>query len=164
MDVVGYDVAVIGERFVTEGALAILGDNLPVEELPHFSVGAEFPVSPGMMRVFNASNAHLALAPFSWDCLSSAAEVGAVDRAKLIPAESHGCLLIGFGGLARWERDEESCSFRRPLATAEQPHPSCVDILHLAVFIGGCTVSDMSSHFSAVQFEQTDLTERDCCY
>jgi hypothetical protein len=76
-----------------------------------------------MLRVLDPADAHLAPSLFSWDCLSSAAEVGAVDRAELIPAESHGCLLIGFGRLARWERDEESCSFRRPLATAEQPHP-----------------------------------------
>jgi hypothetical protein len=48
MDVVGYDVAIISERFVTEDALAVLDQDLPVEELPHFSVGAEFPVSPGM--------------------------------------------------------------------------------------------------------------------
>jgi hypothetical protein len=31
-DVVGDDVAVVGERFLAEGAYAILGDDLPVEE------------------------------------------------------------------------------------------------------------------------------------
>jgi hypothetical protein len=51
------------------------------------------------MRIFNAPNAHLALALFSWDLLSSAAEVGAVDRAELIPAESHGVHLIGLGAM-----------------------------------------------------------------
>jgi hypothetical protein len=90
MDMVGYDVAIIIERFVTKCALATLGGNLPVEEFSHFAVGAESPVSPGMMRVFDAPNAHLALALFSWDCLSSAAEEGAVKWAALIPAESHG--------------------------------------------------------------------------
>jgi hypothetical protein len=53
------------------------------------------------MRIFNAPNAHLALALFSWVLLSSAAEVGAVDRAKLIPAESHDVLQIGFGAMVR---------------------------------------------------------------
>jgi hypothetical protein len=43
---VGYDVAIIIERFVTKCALATLGGNLPSEEFPHFSVGAEFPVPP----------------------------------------------------------------------------------------------------------------------
>jgi hypothetical protein len=49
MDVVRYDVAIISERFVAEGACATLGGNLPVDEFPHFSIGPEFPVSSGMM-------------------------------------------------------------------------------------------------------------------
>jgi len=63
-----------------------------------------------MLRVLDPADAHPTQAHCSWDLLSSAAEVGAVDRAKFIPAESHGCLLTGFGGLADWESDEESCS------------------------------------------------------
>jgi hypothetical protein len=99
MDVVGHYVAIISERFVTEGALATLGGYLPVEKFSHFAVGAEFPVSPGMMRVFDAPNAHLALALFSWDCLSPTAETGAVDRAELVLMESHGVLQIGLGAM-----------------------------------------------------------------
>ena len=83
MDMVGYDVAIVGEWFVTEGALATLGGNLPVEEFPHFAVGAEFPVSPGVMRIFDAPNAHLALALFSWDCLSAAAGERAVKSGRV---------------------------------------------------------------------------------
>jgi hypothetical protein len=90
MDMVRYDVAIISERFVTEGALATLGGNLPVEQFPHFTVGAEFPVSSWVMWVFYAPNAHLALTSFSRDCLSTAAETGAVDRAELVLVESHG--------------------------------------------------------------------------
>ncbi len=89
---VGYDVAIISEWFVTEGALATLGGNLSVEQFPHFTVGSEFPVSPGMMLIFNAPNAHLALALYSWNFLSSTAETGAVDRAELVLTESHGFL------------------------------------------------------------------------
>jgi hypothetical protein len=100
IDVIGYHVSVIREPFLAEGAYAILGDNLPVEGFPHLAVGAKFPVSPGMLRVLDPADAHPAPALFSWDLLSSAAEVGAVDRAELIPAESHGYLVIGFGGLA----------------------------------------------------------------
>jgi len=102
MDMVRYDVAIISEHFVTEGALATLGGNLPVEQFPHFTVGAEFPVSPGVMRVFDAPNAHLALASLSRDCLSSTAETGAVNGAELVPAESHGVLLIGLGAVVEW--------------------------------------------------------------
>jgi hypothetical protein len=99
MDMVGHDIAIISEWFVTEGAFATLGGNLPVEELPHFSVRAEFPVSPGMMRVFDAPNSHLALASFSPDCLSAAAGERTVKWAALIPAESHDVLLIGLGAM-----------------------------------------------------------------
>jgi hypothetical protein len=35
-----------------------------------------------MVRVLDSPDAHLAPTLFSWDCLSSAAEVGAVDRAS----------------------------------------------------------------------------------
>ena len=98
-DVVGDDVAVVGERFLAEGAYAILGDDLPVEEFPHFAVGPKFPVSPGMMRIFNAPNAHLALASFSGDCFSAAAEERVVDWAQLVPTESHDVLLIGLGAM-----------------------------------------------------------------
>jgi hypothetical protein len=96
---VGHDVAIISEHFVTEGALAMLGGNLPVEQFPHFSVRTQFPVSPGVMRVFDAPNAHLALASFFWDCLSSTTKTGAVDRAELVLVESHGVLLIGLGAM-----------------------------------------------------------------
>jgi hypothetical protein len=99
---VGYDVAIIIERYVTKCALATLGGNLPVEEFSHFAVGAEFPVSPGVMWVFNAPYAHLALASFSRNCLSTAAETGAVDRAELVLVESHGALLIGLGPWFDW--------------------------------------------------------------
>jgi hypothetical protein len=83
MDVVGHHVAVLGEPLLAESAESILRGNLPVEELPHFAVGPKLPVSPGMTRVFNAPNSHLALAFFFWDCLSAAAGERAVNWAKL---------------------------------------------------------------------------------
>jgi hypothetical protein len=97
---VGHDVAIISEHFVTEGALATLGGNLPVEQFPHFTVGAEFPVSPWMMRIFNAPNAHLARPFLSRGCFSAAAEERTVNRAQLITAESHDVLLICLGAMA----------------------------------------------------------------
>jgi len=102
MDVVGHHVAALGEPLLAEGAESILLGDLPVEELPHFAVGPKFPVSPGKMRVFNAPNSHLALAFFFWDCLSAAAGERTVKWAELIPAESHGGLLIGFGAIVYW--------------------------------------------------------------
>jgi hypothetical protein len=96
MDVVGDHVAVFGEPLLAEGAESIL---LGVEELPHFAVGPKFPVFPGMMRVFDAPNSHLALAFFSWDCLSAAAGERTAKWAQLIPAESDDVLLIGLGAM-----------------------------------------------------------------
>jgi hypothetical protein len=52
-----------------------------------------------MMRIFNASNAHLALASFSWYRFSAAAEERAVNRAQLVPTESHDVLLICLGAI-----------------------------------------------------------------
>ena len=46
-DVDGHNVAVIGEPFLAEGAFALLGDDLSVEEFPHLAVRTEFPISPG---------------------------------------------------------------------------------------------------------------------
>ena len=53
IDVVGHDVVVVGELYTAECALPVLFDNLTVEQPPHLRVGAEFPVSPGMLGVFN---------------------------------------------------------------------------------------------------------------
>jgi len=94
---VRHNVAIVGEPLLAECAEAILGSDLPVEDLPHFAVGSEFPVSPGMTQIFNAANAHLVFPFFSRNRLSAAAGEGVVKRAQLITAESHGVLLIGFG-------------------------------------------------------------------
>ncbi len=64
VDVVGHDVAVIGQPLLAESAETILRGDLPVEELPHFAVRAEFPVSPGMLRILDPVNAHPALGTF----------------------------------------------------------------------------------------------------
>jgi hypothetical protein len=71
---VGHDIAVVGELSIAKSAFATLGGNLPVEEFPHFTVGAEFPVSPRVVRIFNAPNAHLTRPFVSRDCFSAAAE------------------------------------------------------------------------------------------
>jgi hypothetical protein len=52
-------VVVVGELFVADGTLSVLLDNLPVQELPHFRRGPEFPIPPRVMRVVNVSNSEL---------------------------------------------------------------------------------------------------------
>jgi hypothetical protein len=98
---VGHDIAVVGELSIAKSAFAVLDDDLLVEQFPHFTIGSDLPVSPGMLWVFDAPNAHLALALLSRDCLSAAAEERAVKRAQLIAAESHGVLLIGLGAMVQ---------------------------------------------------------------
>jgi len=77
---VGHNVTIVGEPFLAECAEAILCSDLLVEELPHLTVRAEFPVSPGMMRIFNAPDAHLARPFLSRDRFSAAAEERVVKR------------------------------------------------------------------------------------
>jgi hypothetical protein len=54
INVVGHDIAIVGERHLANGALPVLFNNFPIKELPHLCFGAEFAVSPGVVRVFNA--------------------------------------------------------------------------------------------------------------
>jgi hypothetical protein len=56
---VWHNVVIVGECFVTDRTDPILFNNLPVQEFPHFSGRPEFPVSPGMMEIFDASNTGL---------------------------------------------------------------------------------------------------------
>ena len=53
VDMVGHDVVVIGELQMAERAFPALVDDLAVEQISHFCVRAEFPVSPRMIGVFN---------------------------------------------------------------------------------------------------------------
>jgi hypothetical protein len=101
MDVVGHDVAIVRERFAAESAYAVLSNDLLVEEFSHLAVGPEFPIFPGVLRVLDAPNAHLALALFSHNWLPAATGQGAVDRAELVTTQSHSFLLscLEFGGL-----------------------------------------------------------------
>jgi hypothetical protein len=38
MDMIRHHVAVVGQLFIAEGTYALLGDNLLIENLPHFIV------------------------------------------------------------------------------------------------------------------------------
>jgi hypothetical protein len=57
--VVGNHIVIVCELFVADGTLLILFDNLAIQQFPHFSQGPEFPISPRVMRVLNASNPRL---------------------------------------------------------------------------------------------------------
>jgi hypothetical protein len=53
VDVIGHDVAVVGEFHIAECAFPALFDNLAVEQPPHLCVGAEFPISPEMIGILD---------------------------------------------------------------------------------------------------------------
>jgi len=96
---VGNDVAVIGEVLFTDPANAVLGNDLPVEELAHLTDRAQLAVSTGMLEIVDTADAHRALASFLWDCLPATAGEGTMDWTELVLAESHGILQVGRKGL-----------------------------------------------------------------
>ena len=89
VDVVRHDVVVVGELHMAECALLVLFDNLTVEQPPHLRVGAEFPVSPRMIGVFNPLYAQMIHFPDPRDWLPATAGQGSMDGARLIAAKFH---------------------------------------------------------------------------
>jgi hypothetical protein len=51
-----HDVGIISELFVADRAYAGLLSNFPIEKLAHFCGGAQFPVTPRMVRVLDSLN------------------------------------------------------------------------------------------------------------
>ncbi len=94
-DVVGNQVTVVGELLLANTANPVLGDDLPVEQLSHFPVRAQFPVSAGVVRGVDAADTHLKLTSFFRDYLPAAAGLGAVYGTELMATESHGILPVG---------------------------------------------------------------------
>jgi hypothetical protein len=84
-----HNVATVGKFMVANGALSCLLHDFSVQQFSHFGWGTEFPISPRVVRIFDALNTKLKSAFFS-RLLSTAAEQRAVDRAVFIPAEFHG--------------------------------------------------------------------------
>jgi hypothetical protein len=59
VDVVRHDVVAVGELYMAECALPILFDNLAIYQPPHLRIGADFPISPRMIGVFDPLHAEL---------------------------------------------------------------------------------------------------------
>jgi hypothetical protein len=59
IDVVGYDVAVVGELFIADSALTVLGHNLLVHQLSHFRVRADLSISSWVVGIVDATDSHL---------------------------------------------------------------------------------------------------------
>ena len=95
VDVVGNDIAVVGELLLANTTNAVLSRNLAIQQLPHLPVGAQLAVSTRMLGIVDAPGTNQALTPFFWNPLPATAGKGAVDWTKLIATESHGILLVG---------------------------------------------------------------------
>jgi len=89
-DVVRDHVGVVGELLLANTANAVLGHDLPVEQLAHLPVRPQLAVPARVLEIVDAPDTQLALMSFPWNCLPAAARQGAVDRTELVAAESHG--------------------------------------------------------------------------
>src|SRR5664280_1987192 len=84
-----HDVAAVGKFMVADCTLPVLLGDLSVQQLPHLGWRPEFPISPGVVRIFDALNTKLKSVFFS-GLLPTAAEQRSVKRAVFIPTEFHG--------------------------------------------------------------------------
>ena len=71
--VVRHNVAAVGKFMVANGALSCLLHDFSVQQFSHFGWGTEFPISPRVVRVFDALNTTLKSAFFP-HLLATAAE------------------------------------------------------------------------------------------
>ena len=99
IDVVLNDVAVVGKLFIADGTLTVLDHDLLVQQLPHFHIRSNLPISSRMVVIVDPADSQLALASFSRDRFPAAPELREVNRAQLITAESHSFLQFRFGGI-----------------------------------------------------------------
>jgi hypothetical protein len=81
---IGHNVAVVGERHLTDRALPVLFDNFAVEQLPHLRLRAEFAIPSGVMRIFDPLHAKRSDAAFLLDRLAAATIEGTMDGAEFL--------------------------------------------------------------------------------
>ena len=89
VSVVRYDFATVGKFLVADCTLAVLLDDLSVQQLPHLGWRTELAISPWMVWIFDALNTKVKSAFFP-RLLATAAEQRSMNRAVFIPAEFHG--------------------------------------------------------------------------
>jgi len=73
LDMVGHNFVVIAKRLATNCTFSVLLNDLPVQQLPHLGWRPEFPISPWVVRIFDALNTELKSA-FLSSLLATAAE------------------------------------------------------------------------------------------
>jgi len=90
--VVWHDIAVVRELFEADCTYSALFGDFPLQKVPHFCGGPEFPISPRVVWVFDALNTE-AYGKGFWDWLPTTTRHRSVNRTEFIPTQSHGFLL-----------------------------------------------------------------------
>ncbi len=86
--VIRHNVAVVREFLVTDGTFSVLLGNLAVQQRAHFCGRAEFAISSGVVRIFNAPHAGVHTFLFA-RLLAATAEARAMDWTVFVSAEFH---------------------------------------------------------------------------
>jgi hypothetical protein len=86
---VRHDVAIIRELSFADATFTALGHDLSIEQLAHFSIGAEFPKPSRMEWIFNSADAELSYCLDFRSYFPSAAETRTMNRADLVATNSH---------------------------------------------------------------------------
>lgn len=91
VSMIGDDVVVMGELFVTDCTFSVLLDDLPVQELAHLGRGSEFAVSPRMMWVLDAlhSQPHYSGLVFLSYCFSATTIQGSMYGTTFVATKPH---------------------------------------------------------------------------
>jgi hypothetical protein len=122
-DVVRYDVTVIREPFLAEGADAILSADFPVHQLSHFGVRAEFSISTRVLRIINAADSYLSHMPSFRNGFPAAASNGTMNWAQLVSSQSHNMLLGEFGmvceGFVRFNEEADQQNIESGLGSSQ---------------------------------------------
>jgi hypothetical protein len=63
IDVIWHDVAAVGELFIANRTIPILGHNLLVQQFSHFRVRADLPISSWVVGIVDATDSQLPYSP-----------------------------------------------------------------------------------------------------
>jgi hypothetical protein len=92
INVVGHDVAIVGERHLANSALPVLLNYFSIEQFPHFRFGTKLAVSAGMVLVFDPLHSEASDLACLLDRLAATAGERSMNGTKLIATEFHGLL------------------------------------------------------------------------
>jgi hypothetical protein len=88
-DVVRHDITIVREFGAADAAFTALGNDLSIDQLAHFSIGAELTISSRMKRIFNSAYTQLSNCLRFRNYFPAAAETRAMDWADLVATKSH---------------------------------------------------------------------------